>query len=225
MRYRDNQRAARALLVPIVRFWPASMLLLICVALAAVVQFQTAPRHYTVTQELRVVVLTSPSSAPNADTEADQVAREICDPAVLSSPRLATSVLARMQPDTIAGEHMSADTLQGALAAIRSGATVELSATWTSPTGATQIVGAVLNALQTDSSVLSDTVAIGEAVRLQATSPVSTAVRSADEAAAMRETLVVRIAMGVVAALLLPFVLDALLSERTLSLRGATARA
>lgn len=197
------------------RYWAASAALVVVVVAASAAQMVAAPRHYIATQQLQVVVLPVASAAEDASP----VARALVDPALLDSPRLASDVLARIPANEEISDGVSAEALRGALSASHSGASVTLSASWTSRSGAEAILDAAVNALQSDGSLLPSGVT-SESVRVQAVGAASPATRSTVEADAATQTLVQRILMAVAAALLLPFALDALLANRTLTRRS-----
>lgn len=198
------------------RYWAASVALVLLVAAASVVQFALAPRHYTATQQLNVVLV----AGTGTPDDALPVARGLVDPALLSTPRLASDILARIPADAELHEGMNAATLRGALFASHSGASVELSATWPSPAGAEAILDAATNALQTDGALLPSNSG-ADTVRVQAVAVASPATLSIAEEDADGQTLVQRLLMAVVAALLLPFALDALRANPPASVQRA----
>lgn len=204
------RRDAIPLLALFARYWIVSTALVVFVVAASVAQVVLAPRHYVVTQQLQVVVFAS-TGAPE---DAGPVARALVDPVLLTSPRLATDILARISTDQALRDEMSAPALQDALAATHSGAGVTLSATWTSQAGAEAILVAAVDALQTDGSLLPSSLTDGS-VRVQTVGVASPAARSAVEADAAVQTLIQRILLAMAAALLVPFALGSLLARRT----------
>lgn len=198
------------------RYWVVSAALVVFVTAASAMQFALAPRHYVATQQLQVVVLPT-TGAPE---DVSPVARALVDPALLDSPRLAADVLARIPANEEISDDMSAEALRGALSASHNGASVRLSASWTSRAGAEAILDAAVDALQSDGSLL-PSIVTSESVRVQTVGTASPATRSTVEADAATQTLVQRILMALLAALLLPFALGALLANRTLPAQRA----
>ena len=193
------------------RYWIANAALLVFIVAAALVQFARAPQDYVATQQLRVVIFaTGSNNATNAAPDAASLATALADPSVLSSPRLASDMLAGLPPDMA---DVSATALQGVLAGGASGATLSLSATWSSSQGANELLSAAVAALQTDASLLPSSAA-NDLVRILPVAPASPATRSTAQADALDQTLIQRILMALVAAALLPFVLAALLASK-----------
>ena len=193
------------------RYWIASAALLVFIVAAALVQFARVPREYVATQQLHIVIFTTGSNnATNAAPDAASLATTLADPSILSSPRLASDMLAGVPPDMA---DVSASALQGALAGGASGATLSLSATWSSPQGANELLSAAVTALQTDASLLPSSAA-NDSVRILPGAPANPATQSTAQADALDQTLIQRILMALVAACLLPFVLAALLPAR-----------
>jgi hypothetical protein len=210
------------------RFWWASVAVVLVVAIGATAQYLRAPRDFVATQELQVAVLVGDQGnqgnqgnqgAPTADAAAQQasvLARDLSSSAALSSPALATAILAGLPSGESARLHASAPAVESALSATHNGMVVTLSAQWPTAKGANELVAAAVAALQQNPALLAQlsplTFATG-AARVQVSAPATPAVHVAAQEAAARDALLTRIAMGLLAALLLPFALAALLQR------------
>jgi hypothetical protein len=199
------------------RFWPAALALAAFVALVASLQFVTAPRHYTASQELRVSLLGTPGGLDAAGTaaQAGTLARTLSSAAVMASPQLASAVLGQISATEQERQHMSDAAIAAALSATHSDGTVTLAATWTSPAGADEILAAAVNALERGDAVQSALGPTAFSARVQATGAPNPATRTPGEPSAYWATLLARVALGLAAAALLPFALARILPPRS----------
>jgi hypothetical protein len=208
----SSARASMPDLGALRRFWPAALTLALLVALGASVQFVTAPHHYTASQELRVGALATSIPSPSAQesdpvAQAGTVARALSSQGVLASPQLARAILAHVSAAEQASQRMSVSAVAAALSATHSEGIITLSALWASPSGAEEILAAAVDTLQHDAALLASLAPSAVSARLQAVAPASPATRAAGEESGAWATLLTRLALGVVAALLLPYAL------------------
>jgi len=204
-----------------VRYYLASAALLLVVVVASLAQSAHAQREYIASQQLQVVALSGGGDTADPTSDVAAVARTLATPAVLSSPRMADDVLARLPVSLHAQASVTA--LQGAFAGSASGAMIMLSATWTSAQGARDLLGAGVSALQSDAALFPTSVA-NRTIRIQPLGNPSPATQSTTQADAIDQALIQRILMGLLAAAALPFVLDALLGSHPVA-QGAAAAA
>jgi hypothetical protein len=185
------------------------------VIVAATAQYLLATRAFAATQELRVAVLVGPEDAATGDAaaqQADVVAQELTSSAVLASPALATVVLASLPPGASSRDHVTPAALERALTATHNGTAVALRVQWPTASGADAILAAAVATLQRNPALLAQLISGAGSARVQADAPASPAARIPGQDAAARDTLLTRIALGLLAALLLPFALAMLLS-------------
>jgi hypothetical protein len=206
LRYLEHARVRRAR-----RYWQTGLALAALVTLLAAAQFALAPRHYTATQDLRVVVLAVPG-APATDAAAlsASLARDLSSSSTLSTPALATAILARIADDEQARQHVTLASIESALSATHRGSIVSLSATWTSAQVAQDMLAAAVAALQSQPRAAQDTTppqATQATVRLQANAAASAATRTPSEESSLLALLLGRFVLGLLAGALLPFAL------------------
>src|SRR5579884_4238245 len=79
-----------------VRYYLASAALLLLVVVASLAQSAHAQREYIASQQLQVVALSGGGDTADPTSDVAAVARTLATPAVLSSPRMADDVLARL---------------------------------------------------------------------------------------------------------------------------------
>jgi hypothetical protein len=193
---------------PLRRFWPAALALGLFIALAATAQFITMPRHYTASQQLRVGVLAIPAVADSSQVaDAGAVARTLTSSDVLAAPQLAGAIRAHFSAAERARQHMSLSALAASLSATHSEGSIVLSVLWKSPAGANEILAAAVDVLQNDTAVRAALAPSTISARLETEAPVLSAMRAPDEEAAAATTLLIRLLLGLVAAVLLPYAL------------------
>jgi hypothetical protein len=140
-------------------------------------------------------------------TEAGAIARTLAGQDVLAAPQLASAILTQFSAAERARQHMSVSTLAASLSASHSEDTIVLNVQWASPVGADEILIAAVAVLQGDVAVRAALAPSTISARLETDGPAVPATRAPGEEDAAVQTLLTRLALGLIAAALLPFAL------------------
>jgi hypothetical protein len=207
------------------RYWWATALVLLIVALMAGARYITAPRSYLAAQRVSVALvpaqeLGDPGDPALAVSDANAVAHSIASSDLMTSSTFADAVLARLPAQTAQRESISKAAIERALWATDQEAQVWLQAKWSSEAGARAIVTAASLTLQQNPVVPDGALNPGDTISMQvAESPPTVRLDDAEQSANLA-TLAQEITIGLGIALLLPFVFAGLTRFRAQRARG-----
>jgi hypothetical protein len=213
----DSTQVAPVATVPR-RYWWATALVLLIVALVAGARYTTAPRSYLAAQQVSVALVPAQELGDPGDpaltvSAAKAVAQFIASDLVTSST-FADAVLARLPAQTAQRESISKAAIERALWATDQEAQVWLQAKWSSEAGARAIVAAASLALQQNPVLPDGALNPGDTISMQvAESPPTVRLDDAEQSANLAR-LTQEIIIGLGLAFLLPFVFAGLMRFR-----------
>ncbi|HEU4782748.1 MAG TPA: hypothetical protein VFS83_05355 [Ktedonobacterales bacterium] len=194
--------------VTIVRHWWWVMALApLLIGSLALIGWLRTPTNYVATRSVAIAM--PPAGTPSAqdsyfaEQQALATARVIVSPGFLTAPAFDRAIAYALasSPDR-ALRQASPLTLGRALSASHTGATITLAATWGNATGAEALVNAAANALASSDPAFLALFGSGETPHFLAPSGNPHAIVDAETAAAARDTLLLRLALAVLAGVL-----------------------
>lgn len=189
------------------RWWWVLVAVTLLIAGLSVVRWWRTPPTYDATRTVSIAVLSAgmPSGQQSylADQQALAITRIVVSPGFLKSPsydKALTHALANAPDPTL--RQASPLALGRALSASHSGNIISFTASWGSATGAEALANAAVAALAQDNPEIIALFGGSDAPRFFASAEMSPAVRDAMADASARDTLLMRLALGVLAGLL-----------------------